>query len=631
VSKDYDGLLKEKLDKVNFEKLAALENPAIIDFVSEYIELCNPASVFVRTDSAADAEYIRKKTLVLGEEKALATTGHTIHFDGPQDQARDKKNTRYLLPKDSEMSVHLNSIEREKGLAEIRDILKGIMQGKQMYVCFFCLGPCDSGFSLLAVQLTDSSYVAHSEDILYRPGYEQFKKQKGIASFFKFVHSAGELENSVSKAIDKRRVYIDLANELVYSVNTQYAGNTVGLKKLSLRLAIQKAAGEDWLAEHMFLMGIKDRGGQKAYFCGAYPSMCGKTSTAMVPGETIVGDDIAYLRAREGKAYAVNVERGIFGIIKDINADDDPLVYKVLSREGEVIFSNILVDDNNMPFWIGKDKKIPSHGVNFQGEWFPGKKDSSGNEIPPSHKNARYTIRLRYLENVDEALEDARGVLVRGFIYGGRDSDTSPPLEQALSWQHGIIVKAASLESETTAATIGQEGVRVFNPMSNMDFLSIPLGKYIEANLNFGKSLSDAPLIFAVNYFLRDKQGEFLNSIQDKRVWLKWMRLRVDNKVKALLTPTGYIPLYADLENLFKDVLGRDYTQEQYRQQFTLRIPEQLAKIKRIRKIYDDLPEIPPVLFAELDAQEGRLRQCQSQYGDYVNPENFEEETSHAG
>ncbi len=51
-----------------------------------------------------------------------------------------------------------------------------------------------------------------------------------------------------------------------------------------------------------------------SYFLGAFPSFCGKTSTAMVKGETVIGDDIAYLRRRQGKVYAVNVERGIRSI-----------------------------------------------------------------------------------------------------------------------------------------------------------------------------------------------------------------------------------------------------------------------------------------------------------------------------
>ena len=620
---EYSNFLKEKLSKESFEKLTALENSEIIDFVGGYVELCNPESVFVRTDGSKDSAYIRERAKILGEEKSLSIKGHTIHFDGFLDQARDKKNTKYIVSKEEKDRSYLNSIERNEGTEEVRGILKDIMKGKEMFVCFFCLGPVDSGFSVLALQITDSSYVAHSEDILYRPGYEQFKKRKEKGDFFSFVHSAGELENNVSKNVDKRRVYIDLENNLVYSVNTQYAGNTVGLKKLALRLAIKKAYQEGWLAEHMFVMGVLGQDGKKAYFCGAYPSMCGKTSTAMLRGESIIGDDIAYLRARDGKACAVNVERGIFGIIKDVNPRDDSVLFESLTKEGEIIFSNILIDKDHGAFWIGKSKEALPRGINYSGAWEPGKTDNEGQEIPLSHKNARYTIRLKDLKNLNENLENPEGVEIRGMIYGGRDSDTSVPVEQAFSWQQGIITKAASLESETTAATLGKEGVRVFNPMANMDFLSIPLGKYIEMNLRFAEKLDNPPLVFSANYFLRGKRDEFLNGIQDKRVWLKWMRLRSESSVKARVSPTGLIPEYKDLKRLFKEVLDKEYAEVDYIEQFTIRIPENLAKIERIRNIYKKLEDIPSRLFTELDAQNSRLKEVQKEKGDYVNPKNL--------
>ena len=373
----------------------------------------------------------------------------------------------------------------------------------------------------------------------------------------------------------------------------------------------------------MFVMNVSDQGGEKAYFCGAYPSMCGKTSTAMLQGESIIGDDIAYLRVKAGKTYAVNVERGIFGIIKDVNPNYDPVLFESLIKEGEVIFSNILIDKDKGVFWIGKSKEIPHQGVNYAGDWEPGKTDDEGEEIPLSHKNARYTIRLKDLKNVDENLDNPQGVEIRGLIYGGRDSDTSVPVEQALSWQQGIITKAASLESETTAATLGKEGVRVFNPMANMDFLSISLGKYIKANLGFADKLTSPPLIFSVNYFLRGKNKGFLNGIRDKRVWLKWMRLRSENSVKALLSPTGLIPEYQDLKKLFKEILDKDYSQAEYVEQFTVRISENLAKIERIKNIYKKLEGIPSELFVELDAQNNRLKEAQKKNGEYINPKNL--------
>jgi phosphoenolpyruvate carboxykinase (GTP) len=225
------------------------------------------------------------------------------------------------LSKDVDWGIKINSIEKDKGLKEIYSYLDGSMAGKEMLVRFFSLGPTNSVFSLKALQITDSAYVAHSEDILYRPAYEEFKKLNGSPDFFFFLHSAGRLENGVSRDIDKRRIYIDLEENRVYSVNNQYAGNSLGLKKLAFRLAIKKANEEGWLAEHMFIMGVHGLNRRITYFTGAYPSACGKTSTAMIPGQSVVGDDIAYLRKIDGAIRAVNMESGIFGIISSVNSE----------------------------------------------------------------------------------------------------------------------------------------------------------------------------------------------------------------------------------------------------------------------------------------------------------------------
>ena len=619
------GFLKEIMDRVSAEKIAALGNSSLVSFVKEYVKICEPSSVFVRTDSSNDIDYIRNKALELKEEIPLATKGHTVHFDGIYDQARDKKNTKYLIYQKDDIGHYMNGIDKSSGLKDIRNILSGIMRGKEMFICFFCLGPVDSPFSLSAVQITDSPYVAHSEDILYRPGYASFQKEKPN-EFFKFVHSEGELTNNVSRNISKRRIYVDLGGDTVYSVNTQYAGNTIGLKKPALRLAINKASSQGWLSEHMFLMAVFSKDGRKTYFCGAYPSMCGKTSTALVAGEAIVGDDITYIKNIEGEARAVNVERGIFGIIKDVNPHDDPSLFKALVREGELIFSNILIDSKKMPYWLGKDSELPQKGINFSGKWFPGKTNEEGKEILPSHKNARYAIRLSNLDCVDENLENPKGVDIKGIIYGGRDSDTWFPVEESFNWRHGVVTKGAGLESETTAATLGEEGIRLFNPFSNMDFLSIPLGKYIRMHLDFGERLKTPPRIFSVNYFLKDKQGKFLNDIVDKRIWLKWMELRVNGQTGALRTPTGFIPEYQDLKDLFGDVLNKDYAEHTYIEQFTLRVSKNMSKIKRIENIYKDIDNIPSVLFEELKAQHERLSNFYSKFGDYISPFIFERE-----
>jgi len=601
------------VNNLNLQKLKELNNQHIAKLVQEAVQLCKPAKVTVITDSKEDIAYVRELVLNNGEEKKLKMEGHTIHFDGYDDQGRDKANTRYLLSKDVDWGINVNSIEKDKGLKEINSFFDGSMAGKEMLVRFFSLGPTNSVFSLKALQITDSAYVAHSEDLLYRQGYEEFKKLNGSPDFFFFLHSAGRLENGVSANIDKRRMYIDLEENKVYSVNNQYAGNSLGLKKLAFRLAIKKANEEGWLAEHMFIMGVHGPSGRITYFTGAYPSACGKTSTAMIPGQTVVGDDIAYLKKIDGVIRAANMESGIFGIIHSVNSENDPVIYQALTSPGEVIFSNLLIN-NGVPYWEGMKKDIPNKGSNFSGEWFEGKKDKQGKEIPCSHKNARYTLRLNELKNVDSKANDPDGVPVKAIFYGGRDSDTTIPIVESLTWTHGVFL-GATVESETTAATLGTRGVRKHNPMANLDFISVPLGTYIENHLKFTKELKVIPKIYATNYFLKDEAGKYVNDKMDKRVWLLWAEGRVYSEFEAVETPVGLIPKYEDLRTLFVRELNKDYAKAEYLQQFSLRVTKYLEKMERMIKIFENI-EMPAAFTEELKTQNERLKLAKAKYGE---------------
>ena len=618
---DTKKLLKEKLTAENYNGLIALANPKVHEFVADAIELCRPASVFVCTDSAEDIDYIREQAIKSGEERPLNIPGHTCHFDGYTDQGRDREVTMYLVPKSDSLSKTLNQIEREEGLAEVRGLLEGSMKGRTMIVRFLSLGPTDSVFSILCVQATDSWYVAHSEDLLYRRAYEQFLRMGKDASCFRFLHSAGAMnQDMVSVDTDNKRIYIDYTEDMTYSVNTQYGGNTIGLKKLALRLTIRKADREGWLAEHMFLMGVYGLKGRKTYFAGAFPSACGKTSTAMLPGETILGDDIAHFRKIKGQFRAVNAEAGIFGIIQNVNVKDDPAIWDVLNKPGEVIFSNVLVNEGN-PHWLGMGAELPEKGVSFSGAWFKGKLDAKGSEIPPAHKNARYTVSIKALANCDPELDNPKGIVLSGIMYGGRDAKGYVPVQQAFDWNHGIVAYGASLETETTFAIIGKEGLPEINLMSIQDFVAIPLSKYIQNNLKFVQGLKKAPLIFGVNYFLRDKQGRFVNAVRDKHVWVKWMELRVHGDVDAVSAPTGLIPKYEDLVPLFRQVLDKEYTKENYVQQFTIRIPENLAKLDRVEKIYrEEISDTPQILFDTFAEIRKRLKAAGDKHGDYISP-----------
>ncbi len=606
--------LQHFLSQYDLMKISALDNQHVIEILAWVCKLCQPAKVSVIGDDQADLDYVRELALKNGEETSLTMEEHTVHFDSYRDQARDRAQTKVLLSSGKHLSSHINTIERDTGLAEIFGMMDGIMQGKEMLVRFFSLGPQKSRFTIPAMQISDSAYVIHSENLLYRPGYQVFQNLNGSPEFFYFLHTVGELnKDGHSKNDDQRRIYIDLDENRVFSINNQYAGNSIGLKKHALRLAINKANHEDWLTEHMFIMGVHPPGKKRtSYFSGAFPSACGKTSTAMLPGQTIIGDDIAYLRAwDDGSCHAVNIESGVFGIITDVNPVDDPLIYDCLTTQRELIFSNVLINNKN-PYWIGMGKPLPESGMNHYGKYFIGKTDADGRKIPAAHKNARYTIRISDLENVDPEAENPEGVPIQGIIYGGRDSDTNVPVCQSLDWDHGVFY-GACLESETTAATIGQEGVRKHSPMANFDFLVVPLGKYIQNHLDFGARLKQKPLIFSTNYFLKDTDGNYLLDKADKQVWILWAEARIHGELDAIETPIGYIPCYDDLEYLFESVMHKPFSLKLYQHLFSIRINNFLEKLERIEKNYAN-ENMPDRFIKSFQDQKARLIASREQY-----------------
>ncbi len=605
------SFLRFRLDGKSLERLSRIDAPGLIEWIAGVIDWVEPARVFVHTGARNDYEYVRRRALERREEYPSRYRLHTVHFDGPHDIARDRANTRILVPSGVTIPM-VNTIERDRGLAEVRKISKGIMRGKEMFVSFYCYGPKDSPYTIPAVQVSDSAYLIHSEDILYRHCYDKFTK--GVDEYMRFLHAAGERdENGWVLHPEKRRIYIDPEAMEAYTLNSQYAGNSIGLKKLALRICIHKSVKEGWLCEHMFIAGVKGPGDRVTYIAGAFPAGCGKTSTAISASDVVVGDDLAMIRSVGGEPHALNPEAGMFGIVDGVNPEDDPEIYEILTDPGsEVVFANVLLTRDGRVWWRGKPEE-PDDGINYAGEW------RKGSDTPPSHPNARFTTRLEYLDKLDPAYTDPAGVPLSALLFGGRDSDTWVPVEEAFNWVHGIVTKAASLESEKTAATLGGAGRREFNPFAILDFLSVSPGRFIRAHLDFEEKLSKPLRIYGVNYFLKGPKG-FLNEKTDKRVWLKWIDLRVNNEADAVETPTGLIPVYEDLRMLFARVLDKEYSESDYEEQFKIRVVRHMEKTQRIYKIYRSIPDTPPEVFRELEEQWRRLKEARERLGDNVSP-----------
>jgi phosphoenolpyruvate carboxykinase (GTP) len=624
------ALLDRALDVDNRRKLSAVANAEALVKLANAVAMCRPRCVFVVGPSEADAQACRDHALANGEEAPLAMPGHTVHFDLPEDQGRMVDQTFYIVNEDEDASVLAKKLARAEALDYVRTHMSGIMAGKTLYVGFYSRGPVGAQAAIPGIMISSSAYVLHSACILYRNVLDRFDAEAARAgTFFTNVHAQGP---NRSEDIPKARIFMDRSWFTTFSMFCTYAGNTLMLKKGNHRFAVDLCTyyrRERELSEHMFITGMTGPGGRKTFFAGAAPSGCGKTTTAMV-GSDYIGDDLAQVWiAADGTLRAVNPECGIFGIVEDLNREGDPFLYRCLREPGvEVIWSNVLVDERNVPHWTGSGEPAPAKGRNFQGEWWQGKTDAKGKPVPISNPNARITLTNRAIGNYSPALgEDPAGVPVKVITYSGRDSDTMPPVWVAKNPDHGVVI-GASILSAATATEVGASGVNR-QPWANSPFIPCPLGDYMEAQFLFfnSKKFSTAgrPVIAGLNYFLthgaRGGEGNrLLGEKRDVKVWLSWLERFAHGELGGIDTPIGAIPRYADLAVLFRDLIGKEYPRDLYDRQFSFYVDNILARITLQEDAYRKEKKVPERIFEVYAEQRRGLESLKQRFGAVVPP-----------
>lgn len=625
---DAQALFERTCDAEALARLGSIRNAEVLLKIANAIAMTEPDAVFINTGSDADLQKVREMSLEKGEEAPLAMPDHTIHFDLPQEQARIVDRTFYIVNPDEETSILAKSILRAEALEYVRDHMTGIAQGKTLFVGFFSRGPIGAPAAVPALEITTSTYVMHSANLLYRNAYLHFDREvESMGYFFTNVHGEGQ---NRPEDLPNARVFMDRSWQTTFSMYCTYAGNTLLLKKGNHRFAVDLATyyhREEQIAEHMFLTGMTGPGGRKTYFAGAAPSGCGKTTTAMV-GTDFIGDDLANLWiAEDGTLRGINPEIGIFGIVQDLSAESDPYLFKCLREPGaEVIWSNVLIDENKVPHWVGSGEEPPRRGINYQGEWWEGKTDAQGKPIPLSNPNARCTLRNSAIGNYNEdAAEDPNGVHVRVITYSGRDSDTMPPVWVARNADHGVAI-GASILSAATATEVGVSGVRR-QPWANEPFIPGPLADYMDAQFTFFNSeqLKDKPILAGLNYFLtcgaRGGEGTtLLGEKCDVTVWLSWLELCAHGDVKTIETPIGYIPRYEDLRPLFAQI-DKPYPKDLYDQQFAFYVDNMVARIDLQEAAYRQESKVPSRLFEVYEEQKAGLQALKARYGPIVTVE----------
>ena len=172
-------------------------------------------------------------------------------------------------------------------------------------------------------------------------------------------------------------------------------------------------------------------------------------------------------------------------------------------------------------------------------------------------------------------------------------------------------------------------------PWANAPFIPGSLGDNMRAQFAFfGNSRIAAdkrPLLAGMNYFLTDaarggSTPKLLGEKRDVKVWLAWLERRVHGEVGALDAPIGYLPLYEDLERLFKERIDKVYDRDLYRRQFSLYVDKIFERIDLQMTAYRKEMHIPERFFTILTAQERALRELREQFGPVVTPEQLRRE-----
>ena len=593
-------------------------------WVEEIAQLCQPDSIYWCNGSQEENDelcnmMVEKGTFIkLNPEKR---PGCFLARSTPSDVARVEDRTFICSEKEEDAGPTNHWADPVEMKAKLKGLFNGCMKGRTMYVIPFCMGPLDSPLAKIGIEITDSPYVVTNMRIMTKMGEQVLKrledevkgggnpKRDGYGTFVPCLHTVGaplaDGQVDVPWPCNEEKYICHFPEtEEIWSFGSGYGGNALlGKKCLALRIASAIARKNKWMAEHMLLLGIESPDGTKAYVGGAFPSACGKTNLAMLVPPA------SYREA--GWKTSMHRRRHRLDLAPMKTAPSMPSTRKTATsawlparptRRTRTPWTpwqgkRHLHQRRSQPttatvWWEGMDgtRSHPRASTGRAMTWDPGSRTQVRSSERPFHR-PRLPVPVRLIPNG----RTRKAFPISAILFGGRRATTMPLVFQSRDWTHGVYV-GATMGSEMTAAAFGNIGQVRRDPMAMLPFIGYHVGDYWQHWLDMGKTVANPPLIFNVNWFRKDKDGNFIwPGYGDNMRVLDWILRRAKGKAEGQKTVLGVSPTYAEL-----DKTGLDYSEEQFNANMALNPSEWQAELESQTELFDKVGKKLP---AELEEQ----------------------------